>query len=149
MPSRRRPPSLNPEAQRARMRFATVLRRRVEEDLGVPPAHSVKWVADRVGVNWQTAQFWMEGTSIPRGENLTRLVEVVGLDPWELVGGPSGPPSDQHRDPASWGAFLETPEGASMTDAERAVMARHPWLQAPTVSDWRSLLALIRANAER
>lgn len=133
-----------PDVIRARARFSDALRARLVE-LGVREGQE-KWLHENVKVRWQTAQAWLQGQSYPLGHNLTRLAEALAMDPKALV----GPMLDdvEPRYP-SWTAFLETPEGASITDDERWALRLFAWPKAPTTGDYRSLLAVVRANAER
>lgn len=139
-------PSDKGDVARTRQRFAERLRRRVLVELGVAEKEATTWLANKAGVRWQTAQFWLDGQSFPLGHNLTRLAEAIGMDSRDLLG-----PLTDDVDPQwpTWRTFLETPEGVSMNDGERWALRLFPWPKPPTVGDYRSLLALVRANAER
>jgi hypothetical protein len=147
-PSERQSPphASDGDVQSTRRRFAAALRRRIVDELGVPEREAAGWLAAKMGVRWQTAQFWLEGQSFPLGHNLTRLGEAVGLDFKALVGPMV---DDQEPQWPAWAAFKGTPEGASLADEERWTLRLFPWPRPPTVGDYRSLLALVRANAER
>ncbi|AKF06058.1 hypothetical protein [Sandaracinus amylolyticus] len=134
------------DVPRARKKFAAALRRRIVEDFNVPEREAARWLAKKMGVRWQTAQFWLEGQSFPLGINLTKLGEAVGMTFAELVGPMA---DDQEPQWPSWREFLATPEGQSTTDPERWALRLFPWTQPPTVGDYRSLLAVVRQNAER
>lgn len=134
------------DVARTRKKFAAALRRRVVDELGIAPDKAPGWLADKMGVRWQTAQYWLDGESFPLGHNLTRLGEAVGLNFRELVG-----PMTDDLEPRwpSWTAFLATADGKSISDEERWSLRLFPWPQPPTVGDYRGLLAVLRTNAER
>jgi hypothetical protein len=132
-------------ARVARSDFSERLRRRILQEFGIPAEHASTWLSRKVGVRWQTAQFWLDGTSMPAGHNMARVAEAVRMDARELF---LTEPEDEPETPA-WRAFLQTPEGASMTPAERQACHLFLWQKAPTVGDYRSLLAVVRQNAER
>jgi hypothetical protein len=140
-----RPGSGSGDVERTRKLFAERLNARLQE-LGVPEERRAGWLREKMGVRWQTAQFWLEGQSFPMGHNLTLLAEAIGMDPRELL----GPMTDdvEPRWP-TWAAFKATPEGQSMSDEERWALRLFAWPKPPTIGDYRSLLALVRANAER
>lgn len=150
MPSRQSDPGpgVSGDVKKARRRFAVALNKRVRELAGpnVDEKELVRWLADKVGVRWQTSQFWLEGESFPLGHNLQRLSEAIGMDARELLG-----PMSDDIDPKwpTWRTFLGTPEGASLTDDERWHLRLFGWPKPPTVGDYRALLALLRQNAER
>lgn len=138
------------DVARARKRFAKVLNERVRklaaEESVTDEREIVGWLSRKVGVRWQTAQFWLDGDSFPLGHNLQRLAEAIGMNARELLG-----PMVDDVDPKwpTWRAFLETPEGKSLTDDERWALRLYQWEKPPTVGDYRGLLALHRSNAER
>lgn len=134
------------DVARARKRFARRLRQRIIAELGVPEREAAGWLAEKMGVRWQTAQFWLDGDSFPLGHNLTRLSEAIGMNARDLLG-----PMSDDIDPRwpSWRDFLATPEGVSMADEERWALRLFGWPKPPTVGDYRALLALVRSNAER
>ena len=107
----------------------------------------VRWLADQCGVRWQTAQFWTTGESEPKGANVRRVAEVLGMDPLELLGILDGqaPPF------AAWAAFLATREGASMTPDERLSMQsiRWPRQRQPTIASYMMQLATLRSAEPR
>lgn len=132
------------EMVRRRAEFTAVLRQRVIIELGIPEKEAPRYLADGCKVRWQTAQSWLEGLSFPLGANLRRLASFIGVAEAKLVG-----PMIDEAPPAAFTAFLETPEGASMLDLERWAIRLFPWHSTPTIGDYRQLLALYRANAER
>jgi hypothetical protein len=134
------------DVARTRKRFAERLKKRIITELGVPEKDAVGWLAEKMGVRWQTAQYWLDGESFPLGHNLTRLGEAVGVDPRELIGPLTDDVEPTHP---TWKAFLETPEGKSLSDEERWALRLFWWPKPPTVGDYRSLLALVRTNNER
>jgi hypothetical protein len=131
-----------PDVIRARARFSEALRARLVE-LGVREGQE-KWLHEKLGVRWQTAQAWLAAESFPLGHNLSRLAEALSMDARALV----GPMLDdvEPRYP-SWAAFLATPEGASITEDERWPLRLFAWPKPPSVSDYRALLTVIRNNA--
>jgi hypothetical protein len=132
------------EMVRRRGEFTAVLRQRVLVELGIPKEEAPRYLADGCDVRWQTAQSWLEGKSFPLGANLRRLSKFIGVAEAKLVG-----PMIDEAPPEAFTAFLKTPEGSSMTDLERWAVRLFPWHSAPTLGDYRQLLALYRANAER
>ena len=134
------------DVERTRARFSERLRKRVVDELGIPLEKAPAWLQEKMGVRWQTAQSWLNGVSFPLGHNLTKLSEAVGVDARDLLGPLTDDVEPTHP---SWRTFLATPEAASMTDQERWAMRLFWWAKPPTVGDYRSLLALIRSNAER
>jgi hypothetical protein len=152
MPRRSKPPSdagwaqeEAEKARKAREEFSTKLRRRVLEELAVPEDQAATWLSARAGVRWQTAQFWLRGDAMPAGRNLARVAEVVAMNPSELF----QVAIQDEPDTPVWLAFLETPEGKSLSTQERHILQLLPWQKDPTVADYRSLLAIVRQNAER
>lgn len=131
-----------------RKRFAEVVNRRLDV-FDVPTKERPRWLAERMvaagakSCRWQTAQYWIDGVSFPQGRNLRRLAGVLGVNLNDLV----GPLSDDDA-PAAYLTFLER-EGATVTSEERVTLRLFPWPQDPVVADYRSLLAIMRANAER
>lgn len=127
-----------------RARFSEALRARLAE-LGIREGQE-RWLQDKLGVRWQTAQAWLQKESFPLGHNLSRLAEALAMDPKALV----GPMLDdiEPRYP-SWPQFLETAEGRSINDDERWALRLFAWPTPPTIGDYRSLLAVVRANADR
>lgn len=105
-----------------------------------------RWLAEKAGVRWQTAQFWLDGESFPMGHNLAKLSEAIGMNARELLG-----PMTDDVDPQwpTWRTFLDTPEGRSISDDERWALRLFAWPKPPTVGDYRALLALVRTNSER
>lgn len=135
------------DAVALRKRFAATLHARLEE-LGVEPQHRVTWLVQRIEaaggkLRWQTAQHWLDAVSFPQGRNLSRLAGVLAMKMDELVG-----PLDDSDDPTAFRSFLER-EGGSLTQQERTTLRLFPWPKDPTVADYRSLLAVLRSNAER
>lgn len=139
-------PSVSGDVESTRMRFAAILRRRIITEIGIPEDKAAGWLADKMDVRWQTAQFWLDGKSFPVGQNLTLLSEAIGVPARDLLG-----PLSDDIDPRwpTWREFLGTPEGVSMNDEERWTLRLFGWPKPPTVGDYRSLLALVRSNAER
>lgn len=131
---------------RTRQKFAKALRHRVIDVLKVPEEEASKWIAKKLNIRWQTAQYWLVGKTFPLGHNLTRLGEAVGMNFRELIG-----PMTDDLEPTfpSWEEFLETPEGKSVGEEERWTLRLFPWKQPPSVGDYRQLLTLVRGNAER
>lgn len=134
------------DVERVRRVFAERLRRRIITEIGIPEDKAAGWLSEKMGVRWQTAQYWLDGKSFPLGQNLTLLGQAVGMTPLELVG-----PMTDDLEPRwpSWAAFLDTPEGRSITVEERWTLRLFGWPKAPSVGDYRNLLALVRSNAER
>lgn len=128
---------------RTRQRFSESLRLRLIE-LGVKDGQE-KWLHDHAKVRWQTAQAWLTGKSFPMGHNLAKLATVLGVTPSRLLG-PISP--DLEPKTEAWRKFVAAPEGASMSDDERWALVLFAWPKPARVSDYRSLLSLLRANAE-
>jgi hypothetical protein len=132
-------------ASLARQRWAEALIAHLKEEHGVERAECIGWLAKKLNVRWQTAQYWVEGRSMPVGDNLHRVAGVLKMDLRRLLG-PLG--IDEPKWP-SWEAFLRTPEGQSSSEEERDILRIFPWKAAPSVAELRNLLAFYRGNAER
>lgn len=135
------------DAVALRKRFAATLQARLAE-LEIEPHNRVTWLVSRIEgaggkLRWQTAQHWLEGVSFPQGRNLSRLAQVLSVRMDDLVG-----PLDDSDDPEAFRSFV-TREGASLTQQERTTLRLFPWPKDPTPADYRSLLAVLRSNAER
>lgn len=134
---------------RQREHLARTINARMQE-LGVEERERTTWVHERFHQNgdpvrWQTVQTWFRGESFPQGRRIRMLAKVLGVNFNTLM----GPMNDTGPVPASWPRFLETPEGASITDEERWTLRLFPWPADPAVADYRGLLSLLRGNAER
>ena len=46
---------------------------------------TLKQVQEQVGVSYRTVTRWLSRTEVPRQQNFTRLAEVLGLEPHQLV----------------------------------------------------------------
>jgi transcriptional regulator with XRE-family HTH domain len=101
-------------------------------------------VARALGVRWQTVQFWTLGKTAPSADNLRQLAEVLGVDLETLLGVAAG------QDPpfTSWTRFLQTPEGAGMTQDERRALQSFAWPTEPTLSQYLMLLGVVRAGPQ-
>lgn len=133
------------DEEKRRRRFGAALRRRVVDELGIEESAAPRWLAKQMEVRWQTAQFWFHGHTIPTGPKLARIAKIVGMDARALLGEIAETESDHEE----YKAFLRTPEGKSMSPSERGILAVFHWPSDPTIADYRSLLSVLRANAER
>jgi Fe2+ transport system protein FeoA len=136
------------EVTQMKREFGARLRRKLAE-MGVPEDKMVTHVKDGMNasgtkVRWQTVQSWTEGLSFPLGKNLIGLARFLRVPEHHLV-----PPMVDADPPQQWIDFKKTPEGVSMNDMERWAVRLFPWERSPTLGDYRQLLALYRANAER
>jgi transcriptional regulator with XRE-family HTH domain len=100
-------------------------------------------VARTLGVRNATVGDWVAGRFAPRGDNLRRLAEVLGMTADELLDVTAGgdPPF------ASWAAFIERhPE---LDDRARSFLRRLPWPDGhvPTVATYEIMLATFRSTA--
>lgn len=130
------------EEQRAH--FGRRLTHRIVVEMGKAPDEATGWLAEAVGVRWQTAQFWLQGKYLPRGGKLAALGRAVQMNVRELI----GEPVDEPESP-EWRRFCATPEGRSMSVDERMALSMFDWPRPPSVGDYRGLLTLRRGNAER
>lgn len=91
-------------------------------------------LASAAGVTWPAAKRWRMGESVPKSENLHAIARVCGVTTEELLGILDG----QEPPFAAWGAFLETPTGQALSDAQRRSLAGHPFPpgQEPTVATY-------------
>lgn len=107
----------------------------------------IGWLAEAVGVRWQTAQYWVQGRAEPKGRHVRRIAEVLGMDPGELLAIMEG------QDPpfSAWAAFLSTDQGATMTADERISMQSIRWTRGrqPTVASYMLALTTLRSTEPR
>lgn len=91
---------------------------------------------------WQTVQEWVLGKTAPRTHHAKLLAQALDMTLDELMGVALG------REPnnAAWRAFVETPEGRSMTVDERPLVARMVVIGEPTVSAYLMQLMTVRAG---
>lgn len=89
-------------------------------------------------VTFATASRWRKGEVLPGSpQQWGILFKVLHVTPWELM-----PTLEDYEPPhAAWRAFLATPEGKSMTAAERQALAWSPVAGTPTVGTYQLLLA--------
>lgn len=104
-------------------------------------------LAQRCGVRWQTAQYWEIGRSTPSAGSLRRIAKALGMTLDELLGVAAGqdPPFE------GWRAFLQTPQGQTVTAEERKQLQSMYWPTGvePGPDTYLFLLSAIRtARAE-
>ena len=96
-------------------------------------------------VRWQTAQNWVTGTLkvLPELETVVRIAKAFAMTLDELIGLAHG---DEPTNEA-WVAFLQTPEGKSMTpDERRTIGSRSYGERTPTVLAYQLELMAFRAT---
>lgn len=81
-----------------------------------------QWIADQVGVQLRTYQFWQQGKIPPSGQNLTNLAKLFGVTPKYILRGDTPDPfgSDHQIDriEAKLDRLLRALEIDPRTDAE-------------------------------
>jgi transcriptional regulator with XRE-family HTH domain len=104
-------------------------------------------LADMVGVAYISAYQWERGKYAPSSDNLNKIASVCGVMPHELSGWDAV--SAAHGAPASLERFLETAEGATVTEAEHSALVSMPWDREPTTLSYHYALQAIRAQQSR
>lgn len=135
--------------QRQREHFTGALNGRAERE-GIETRNRTTWLRDLLlkqgeDVRWQTVQRWFLGTSYPGLRRVRIIAMVLGMNERDLI----LPLEDQEDDPDHWRAWVRTPDGAAMSDAERQILRFFPWTKTPAPADYRALLTVVRNNAER
>lgn len=93
--------------------------------------------------NWERDKF------APKRSYLWHLAVVTGV-PEHVFRGEGRPVTGRQYE--SWGRFVETDLGMSMSEPERKTLASLDWapeLGAPTVEDWQQMLLMVRARSSR
>lgn len=106
--------------------------------------YDIDRLRQEVGCRWQTAQEWVLGQTVPGPKYQGKLAAVLGVTLDDLAGIALG----HEPTNAAWLAFLETPEGRSMTAEERPHVARLtlPEGREPSVISYAMQLAAIRTG---
>lgn len=99
-----------------------------------------------LGVAYTTILAWERDESTPSTENLRALSVVTGV-PTSVLLGEDEPVTEAQY--AAWGRFLETPEGKSMSRAERVALGsmRFEADDEPSIERYRAVLVALRGTA--
>lgn len=89
-------------------------------------------VARALGIEPQSVQQWIAGQTAPRGYRIKDLAALLGIEPWELLGGP-----DDARDNVSGRAGPRVPLGPAtpMPRAHARLVPRIAWVRAGPFDD--------------